>query len=34
MGGYGKVIEKDLKENQKRFDEELDTTMSICKYFK
>ena len=30
---YGKITETDLKENQKRFDEALDTTMPIEKYF-
>ena len=29
---YGEMIEKDLKENQKIFDEELDTTIPIDKY--
>ena len=30
---YGKITERDLKENQKRFDEALGNTMAIDKYF-
>ena len=33
MNKYGKFIETDLKENQKIFDEALDTMMPIWKYF-
>ena len=33
MYRYEKIIESDLKENQKRFDETLDTTIPIDKYF-
>ena len=29
---YGKITERDLKENQKRFDEVLGNTMAIDKY--
>ena len=31
---YGKIKETYLKDNQNRFDEALDTTISIGKYFK
>ena len=34
MNRYGKVTEMDLKENHKRFDEALDNTIPIDKYFK
>ena len=30
---YRKITETDLKENQKRFDQVLETTMLIYKYF-
>ena len=30
---YGEITEMDLKENQKIFDESLDTTMPFDKYF-
>ena len=33
MGRYGKITETDLKENHKRFDEALDNTIPIDKYF-
>ena len=33
IGRYGRIIETDLKENLKRFDETLDTTIPIGKYF-
>ena len=33
MDRYGKITETDLKENHKRFDEALDTTIAIGKYF-
>ena len=32
MDRYGEMIEKDLKENQNIFDEELDNTIPIDKY--
>ena len=33
MDRYAKIIKMDLKENQKIFDDTLDTTISIGKYF-
>ena len=33
MNRYGKVTEMDLKENHKRFDEALDNTIPIEKYY-
>ena len=33
MDRYGKITEKKLRENQKKFNEALDNTMLIGKYF-